>query len=162
MRHNILPATLADAAELLALQRLAYQDEARLYADWTIPPLMQTLAELEAEFTRLTILKAVDEAGAIVGSVRARLDETPGVGAVCRVGRLIVHPKRQRQGLGTALLTAMEASFPRAARFALFTGSKSEGNLRLYRRLGYCEVDTREAAPGLTLVFLEKLGMAGA
>jgi len=168
MRPHILPATLADAPEILALQRLAYQAEARLYADWSIPPLTQTLAELEAELQaelpRFAVLKAalkaVDDTGAIVGSVRARLDETPGEGAVCRIGRLIVHPKRQRQGLGSALLAAIEASFPHAARYALFTGAKSEGNLRLYRRLGYRQVNTRQVSPGLSLVFLEKPGAA--
>ena len=173
MRPNILPATVADAPEILALQRLAYQAEARLYADWSIPPLTQTLAELQAELQaelpRFAVLKAalkaVDETGAIVGSVRARLDETPGEGAICRIGRLIVHPKRQRQGLGSALLAAIEASFPGAARYALFTGAQSEGNLRLYRRQGYRQVETRQVetrqvSPGLSLVFLEKPGAA--
>ena len=76
-----------------------------------------------------------------------------------------MHPKRQRQGLGSALLAAIEASFPHAARYALFTGAQSEGNLRLYRRLGYRQVETRQVetrqvSPGLTLVFLEKPGAA--
>lgn len=152
-----MPATSADAPEILALQRLAYQSEARLYGDWSIPPLTQSLEELRDEFSRLTILKAVDENGTVIGSVRGEWDN-----ATCRIGRLIVHPERQRQGLGTALLAAIEACFPLAARFALFTGARSEGNLRLYQRAGYQPVESREAKPGLTLVFLEKPGTARA
>ncbi len=155
MRHDILPAELADASEILELQRLAYQSEARLYNDWSLPPLTQTLGELEREFETLRILKAVrrERPDRIVGSVRAGLD-----GNICRVGRLIVHPDHQRQGLGTALLLAAEALFPQAACFSLFTGSRSEGNLRLYARLGYRETERRAVRPALTLVFLEKSG----
>lgn len=155
MRHQILPAHPLDAPELLALQRLAYQSEARLYGDWNIPPLTQTLEELSDEFARAAILKAQDEAGRIVGSVRAHME-----GGACRIGRLAVHPDAQRQGLGTALLAAVEAAFPKAPRYALFTGSRSEGNLRLYRRLGYAETARRELSPAVTLVFLEKPGPA--
>ena len=90
--------------------------------------------------------------------MRAELDVSAHGGGICRIGRLIVHPKRQRQGLGAALLQAIEASFPQAERFALFTGSRSEGNLRLYQRGGYAPVDSRAVTPGLTLVFLEKPG----
>lgn len=157
MRYDILPAAPADAPEILELQRLAYQSEAQLYNDWDIPPLRQTLPELEAEleagFPRLAVLKAVDEAGAVIGSVRAGQED-----GICRIGRLIVHPQRQRQGLGTALLAAVEARFPQAARYALFTGSRSEGNLRLYRRLGYHDVAAKVVSPALTLIFLEKAG----
>lgn len=124
MHPHILPATVADAPEILALQRLAYQAEARLYADWSIPPLTQTLAELKAELAagleaerqtespRFAALKAVDDSGAIVGSVRAGLDAPPGEGAVCRIGRPIVHPKRQRQGLGSACWRPLRPAFP--------------------------------------------------
>lgn len=161
MRHEILPATPDDASAILALQRLAYQSEAMLYADWSIPPLTQSLDELREEFGRLTILKAVDRTGNIIGSVRGGLD-SGACPPVCRVGRLIVHPKHQRQGLGTALLAAIEASFPGAARFALFTGAQSQGNLRLYQRQGYQPVDARAVKPGLTLVFLEKPGVGRA
>jgi hypothetical protein len=55
-------------------------------------------------------------------------------------------------------MATMEAAFPRAARFALFTGHLSAGNLRLYQRLGYRPVERRPVHPGLTLVFLEKPG----
>lgn len=161
MAHEILAAQPADAPAILALQRLAYETEARLYGDWSIPPLTQTLQELEAEFGRMAVLKAVDGAGRIVGSVRAELD-TAAAPPICRIGKLMVHPQARRQGLGTALLAAAEEAFPQAGRHALFTGSLSEDNLRLYARAGYVEVGRKAVKPGLTLVFLEKTGRAGA
>jgi hypothetical protein len=35
-------AGVEDAGEILRLQKLAYQSEARIYNDYTIPPLLQT------------------------------------------------------------------------------------------------------------------------
>ena len=48
---KILPAVVDDAAEILALQKLAYASEAALYGDETLPPLMQSLEQLQAEPT---------------------------------------------------------------------------------------------------------------
>ena len=95
-------AQLDDAAEILALQKLAYQSEAAIYDTDDIPPLTQTLAEMEADLERQTVLVARETgpAGpAIVGSVRAHAQD-----GTCHVGRLIVHPDRQNRGLGTRLL----------------------------------------------------------
>lgn len=146
--HHV--ATAVDAEPILALQRRAYKSEARLYDDWTIPPLTQTLESLIAEIAAGTVLKAkIGEA--IVGSVRASL-----VGTVCRVGRLIVEPSLQGRGIGTALLRAIEREFPSAFTFELFTGSKSEGNIRLYRRHGYAVVESRRMSDQVTLVVMRK------
>ena len=141
----------ADADTLLALQRRAYASEARLYDDWTIPPLTQDLASLRAEIATLTFLKASTD-GAIVGSVRARV-----VDGCAQVGRLIVDPPYQRQGIGSALLRAVEAALPEAARFELFTGSRSVGNLRLYERHGYRMRETRKLNERVSVVYLDKL-----
>lgn len=67
----------------------------------------------------------------------------------------MVRPTYQRHGLGARLLAAIEDAFPEASTFELFTGNLSEGNLRLYRSIGYREFK-REPVPPYQLVFLEK------
>jgi GNAT superfamily N-acetyltransferase len=140
----------ADAEEILALQKLAYQSEAAIYQDYNIPPLTQTLAEIKAEFLRRQVLKAVD-AGRIVGSVRAHIDQ-----GTCCIGRLIVNPAYQNRGLGTKLMAEIEACFPEARRYQLFTGHLSARNLYLYQKLGYQPVRREQVSEKLTMVFLEK------
>jgi GNAT superfamily N-acetyltransferase len=147
----IEPAHVGEAAEILALQRLAYRSEAEIYDDYDIPPLTQTLPEMEADFERQKILKASLD-GRIVGSVRAHVRE-----GTCHVGRLAVHPDHQGRGLGARLLHAIEERFPSVARYELFTGQRSERNLYLYKKHGYVEL-RRETGPtpGSCLVYLEK------
>ena len=147
---SIGPAAPAEADAILALQRLCYQSEAQLYNNFSIPPLTETLEDLKVAFGQSTIL--VCRSGSeIVGSVRGRVRD-----GRCHVGRLIVHPSFQKRGIGTRLLGAIEDACPEAAAFELFTGHKSESNLRLYRRVGYRDFKTEAAGPDMSLVFLEK------
>jgi ribosomal protein S18 acetylase RimI-like enzyme len=148
---QILPADISDAAEILELQKLAYQSEAVLYDDWSIPPLTQTLDEIKKDFDEMTFLKICDS-GRLIGSVRASIH-----GGTCNIGRLIVHPEFQHKGTGTRLLLAIETEFPHAGRFELFTGSRSEGNMRLYERRGYRIFRTDRLSPQVELVFMAKL-----
>lgn len=143
-------ATVQDVEAILQLQMLAYQQEAAIYNNYEIPPLLQTLQDLKEEFQTHTFLVA-HSGHEIVGSVRALCRD-----GRCHVGRLIVHPTQQRRGLGSRLMTAIEAAFPEAQCYELFTGHRSEGNLRLYNRLGYREFKRVPAAPGLEIVFLQK------
>jgi hypothetical protein len=70
---TIARAKLRDAQAILELQNCAYQSEAKLYNDWSLPPLTQSLESMQNEFTHSIVLKAV--AGEqIVGSVRAKAE----------------------------------------------------------------------------------------
>jgi ribosomal protein S18 acetylase RimI-like enzyme len=148
--NEIVHADIIDAEEILELQKLAYQSEAVLYKDRSIPPLTQTLDEIKKEFEDKTFLK-ICESDRVIGSVRASMHDN-----TCNVGRLIVHPKFQRKGIGARLMMAIEMAFPTASRFELFTGSRSENNIHLYERLGYQMYRTERLSPQVELVFLEK------
>ncbi len=147
---DILTATQKDAKQILDLQKKAYQQEARIYNDFKIPPLTQTLDEITAEFETHVFLKAVGSAH-ITGSVRAC-----SAGTTCFIGRLIVHPDHQGKGVGTKLMAAIEGRFKKCRRFELFTGSKSHQNIRLYKRLGYIPYARKKIHSGLTLIYLDK------
>ncbi len=129
---------------------LAYESEARRYDDWSIPPLVETLDAVREHITRHAVLKATD-GERIVGSVRGVVTDR-----VCEVGRLIVHPARQRRGIGAALLDAIERRVRDVDAFELFTGDRSVENMRLYERHGYVETHRRPVSPAVSLVYLRK------
>jgi ribosomal protein S18 acetylase RimI-like enzyme len=142
-------ATDSDAGIILELQKTAYQSEAKRYNDYDITPLTQTLDEIQVDFRKQIVLKAVID-GEIVGSVRAYMEK-----GTCFIGRLIVHPDYQNQGIGTRLMHSVENHFKSADRFELFTGNRSEEALNLYRKLGYARFKDQKM-DSHTIVYFEK------
>lgn len=145
----IKKAKREDLQEILALQYLAYQSEARLFDDLDIPPLRQTLSDLENEYQRGVILKAMDD-GRIVGSVRAHIDK-----GTVYINKLIVLPEKQRQGIGTRLLQEIEHRYPQD-RYELFTSDRSKKNIAFYEGSGYRIFEKRQITDVLIFVYLEK------
>ena len=147
---RILKAQPEDLGVILALQYRAYRSEARLLNDDKIPHLMQTLGDVEKEYREGIVLKAVDEVGVIIGSVRAREE-----GDTLHIGKLMVLPEKQGRGIGTQLLVAIEKSCPKP-RYELFTSNISIRNLKLYEGLGYRRFREEQVTPELKFVYMEK------
>ncbi len=103
----IIKANKSDLRTILELQYLSYQSEAKLFNDFSIPPLKQTYNEVEQEYQNGIFLKAIDENEEIIGSVRAYIDNDTAY-----IGKLIVHPDKQGQRIGTELLSAIEQNCP--------------------------------------------------
>ncbi|WP_242860884.1 GNAT family N-acetyltransferase [Defluviitalea phaphyphila] len=144
-------AQVKDLAEILLLQKQAYMSEAEIYRNHHILPLEETLDEIEKEFSTYLFLKAIIN-GVIIGSVRAYKE-----GDTCYIGRLVVHPKFQRQGIGTKLIYEVEKIFKECSRFEIFIGHKSQRNINLYKKLGYMEYKTVEINKELKYIYMQKL-----
>jgi tRNA (guanine37-N1)-methyltransferase len=146
--EEILPATAADAGELYTLQRACWLQELEANPGVVIPALAESLDDVVAGL-EIHRTWTVRRAGRLVGSVRARL--TSGGG--WDVGRLMVAPDLQGQGLGRLLLEHAEAAAPaQATTYVLFTGARSTANLRMYKRAGYRLRPDLEAPPGAVVL----------
>jgi ech hydrogenase subunit C len=169
-----MDADKSDAPEILALQKIAYQSEAEIYGDDSLPALQQTLDDLVADFdrvpdrvaalaeahpanghtnheqARIVFLKAVVN-GKIVGSVRGY-----AVGGTAYLRRVIVHPYFYRRGIGRRLLTEMEKMFPDIERFETKTGHRSKRNLFRFAHCGYQVFRQEPFTPNITWVYLQK------
>lgn len=139
-----------DLQAMLDLQYLAQQSEAKLFNDPDIPPLKQSLLDVVNEYQKGTILKAEDESGNIIGSVRAYSEN-----GTAYIGKLIVHPEKQGRGIGTKLLLYIEKEYP-GCRYELFTSTRSKKNISLYERLGYMIFSEKKITDELRFVYLEK------
>lgn len=151
---EISRAEAGDAERILYLQYAAYRSEAELYDDYRLPPLAQTLPELLAEFGTHTILVARRQGG-LVGSVRARV-----AGGTAHIGRLAVDPVWHGRGIGRRLLRGIEQATAPVGRYELFTGHRSDRNLRMYERAGYRRIRVERRSAAVSLVYLEKPGHA--
>ncbi|MBO4425646.1 MAG: GNAT family N-acetyltransferase [Clostridiales bacterium] len=148
-RRTITKAEPGDLKEILDLQYLAYQSEAALFGNKDIPPLKQTLEEVQEEYKAGIILKMTD-GNRIIGSVRA-LEKDGTV----YIGKLMVHPGYRRRGFGKMLLTEIEGFYP-GKRYELFTSTRSRDNIRLYETLGYRKFDQKQIDDELQFVYMEK------
>ncbi|MFI6036643.1 GNAT family N-acetyltransferase [Streptomyces sp. NPDC051315] len=154
MSVTISVATEQDAEQIFRLQYLCFQSEAALYGNYRIAPLVQTLDSVRQELVSdcVFVARLGEE---VVGSVRGTITED----GAAAIGKLCVHPRLQGHGIGARLLRAAESALAEergATKFRLFTGRRSEGNLRLYRRVGYETVGTAEGTDGVPMIILEK------
>ena len=152
MTVHIGPLAAAHAGEALTVQRAAYVTEAQLYDAPRIPPLTETLDELRADLMSGTSAFGAWDGSRLAGSVRGRVD-----GDRMEVVRFAVAPDLQGQGIGQALLAAVEEAAPPEVRTLwLVTGVTSAASRHLYRKAGYDQVAETTDPVGVALVVLEK------
>ncbi|CAN5455672.1 hypothetical protein BH23ACT6_BH23ACT6_00260 [soil metagenome] len=129
---QIAAATPADGAEILVLSRACWLAEGRAHDSFEIPALAESVEDV-AHWLPQWHTWTLRSGGRLIGGVRARRIEDNWA-----IGRLMVAPDLQGQGLGSALLRYAEQAVPDdIVGYVLFTGGRSTANIRLYQRAGY-------------------------
>ena len=120
----------AVAAKIHAVLILAYTQEAELLQVRHFAPLDRTPDDIRKSSEYF--LGAV-EGGQLFGSLSFGPDDEPDQ---INIGSLVVHPERQRQGIGRSLLAEV---FRRGQGlvFSVSTGAKNAPALALYREFGF-------------------------
>jgi ech hydrogenase subunit C len=139
-----------DAPFIHALRKAAGQAEAVLHGDDSFPVLKQSLEQLQEEFVRRSIFKAVVN-GKIIGSISGCLN-----GDTVVMDGLAVHPYFQNTEVARGLLEAVEGAFGGGKRFEIFTGNKNEGALQALAAAGYQNFKTEVFTPKISWIYLKK------
>lgn len=131
--YTLSPFTESDVAELVVLQRCCWVPEAILNDNLNVPALHETAADV-LDWTTTWSTLCLRRGGRLLGAVRARSAPDDA----WELGRLMVAPDLEGQGLGRWLLARAEGLAPDSVtRFMLFTGENSMRNIRIYQRAGY-------------------------
>ncbi|MEU4192858.1 GNAT family N-acetyltransferase [Kribbella sp. NPDC026611] len=144
--ESIVAATADDVDELVVLQRCSWVDEAIANERLDLPALTETADQVRAGLTEWSTW-IIRSRGRLVGSVRARRD-----GEAWEIGRLMVAPDQRGTGLGRRLLEYAESQTPAGVpTAALFTGERSERNIRFYEKAGFVLSDDPAPAGAVRL-----------
>jgi len=131
--HLIIRKAVYDELEIiLDTQMEAFTIYTKLLSAEKIPPLNETIEQIQHDFTHKIILVAYKE-NKVVGSVRYDINL-----GVCHFERLSVHPDYQKQGIGQKLVVEIESLVAQEVhKIFLETGLLASELISFYSRLGY-------------------------
>ncbi|WP_054706508.1 GNAT family N-acetyltransferase [Bacillus sp. JCM 19041] len=147
----ILKATIQEdaiAKEILKLQKRAYKVEAELIGFNGIPPLHETLEQLQQSNEVFFVYM---EGEVISGAIAIEYNHT-----CIHISRVMVDPSSFRKGIARTLLTHVEEQTEEGVPLLVSTGSRNFPAIRLYTSMGYERIGTKDIEEGLSLVLLRK------
>ena len=148
MIQRIDIALQPEALRVLELQRVSYQIEADLIGSSLIPPLHETLEELQLGGE---IFHGWFEADRLLGFIAHKLEDQ-----MLDVHRVAVHPDGFRRGIARQLLEFVLKLEPSATRAIVQTGSLNIPACKLYLSFGFEVLEKKVVAPGLELTLFAK------
>lgn len=143
-------AAIQDVPELLELQRKAFGPLCDRLNWHDAPPMTETLEKACDEFAKCSTLKVQNEEGRIIGSVNGNVTD-----GSLYIGRLMVLPEYQQQGIGKQLFREIQRLLPHK-RAWLCTCQQVPETYYFYLREGFKHYKSEEVGSGLTWAHMEK------
>ncbi len=100
---DIKKAEEKDLEEILKVQYVAFRREAEEFQDFNIESMTQTTDILKKEYQTDIFLKAVNDEGEIIGSIRGYIEN-----GTSYIGKTFVHSDYQGKGIGIRLIRTLE------------------------------------------------------
>ena len=114
------------SSQIHTIQQAAYTLESQLISYPNLPPLRQTITDIQ---TSLANFLACFTNGKIVGILVYEIFDNN-----IDITSLTVAPTHFRQGIANQLLTHLEAKHPKIPRFTVSTAKKNKPAIRLYKK----------------------------
>jgi ribosomal protein S18 acetylase RimI-like enzyme len=142
------------ALKVHKLQKLSYAVEALLIGSFDIPPLLETLEDLQNSGETFYGFFKED---ILAGVIAYKADEE-----ILDIYRVMVHPDYFRQGIARAMLEFVEKQFletpeTQCPRIIVATGSLNTPAKGLYESLGFKVSSEHEVEAGLKITTFEKI-----
>ena len=136
------------ANQIHGLQQAAYRLESQLIDYPHLPPLHETVEDLQHSAEQFVVF---EEAGQILGAVS--YEQADDKLDICR---LVVSPSHFRRGIAARLLEAVEFMEPAIRQVTVSTAEKNIPAVTLYQKQGYQVTQRTVLDDGLVLVQLQK------
>lgn len=134
--------------QLYELQRTSYLIEAKLIGFFEIPPLTESIADLQqCGETFLGYFDGEELAGALSYTVE---------GEELTICRMVVHPNHFRKGIAQKLLKYMEENNRQIVVYKVSTGKENVPAKNLYLKNGFQLIQDQEVATGFLISNFEK------
>ena len=112
--------------------------------------MTELLEHIYEEFARCTTLKVQNDEGLIIGSVNGNVTD-----GSLYIGRLMVLPEYQQQGIGKQLFREIQSRLPHNHAW-LCTCQQVRPPYEFYLREGFKPYKSEIVGPGLTWMYMEK------
>uniref|UniRef100_UPI00403F8C85 GNAT family N-acetyltransferase n=1 Tax=Candidatus Enterococcus willemsii TaxID=1857215 RepID=UPI00403F8C85 len=149
---QLIPVKENELADVLIIQKQAFQKLYDTYQDDQTSPYTQTLERLQEKYQQSNNYFFFIVTNEIIGYIRVVIENNHA-----RIAPIAVLPDKENQGFGSQALQLVEQTFPTINIWQLSTISQEKKLVHFYRKAGYIQQEnTNKIQENMTITFFTK------